>query len=269
MGAKARTRATRSILTCKRQRSEQEDPMAQIKTENVTYTANDTTLKGFLAYDAAVSGPRPGVLVVHEWWGVDDHIRDRVRKLAALGYTALAVDMYGGGKTANNPEAAGSLMNAVLSDMDTGVARFRAGRKLLAAHASVDESRLAAIGYCFGGAVVLHAAKIGIDLAGVVSFHGALGSMHRPARDEVKARVLVCHGGADQFVSDEDIATFKQEMDAAGADYRFIVYDGALHGFTNPQATANGEKYGLPLKYDAAADDRSWHDMQAFFNEIF
>ena len=243
--------------------------MADIKTENVTYSAGGTTLKGFLAHDKARSGPRPGVLVVHEWWGVDDHIRDRARKLAALGYTALAVDMYGGGKTASTPQDAGTLMNGVLADMDEGVARFRAGRKLLAAHASVDASRLAAIGYCFGGAVVLHAARIGMDLAGVVSFHGSLGSMHKPGKGDVRARVLVCHGGADQFVSAEDVTNFKQEMDASAANYRFVVYDGALHGFANPQATANGEKFGLPLKYDAGADERSWHDMQAFFNEIF
>lgn len=242
--------------------------MADIKTQTIDYTANGTTMKGFLAYDAD-AGARPGVLVVHEWWGQDDYIRGRARQLAELGYTAMAVDMYGGGKTADNPGDAGALMNAVLGDMEDGLARFDAARATLAAHDAVDGSRIAAIGYCFGGAVVLHAAKKGLDLAGVVSFHGALGSMHTPGKGEVKARVLVCHGGADEFISDDDIAAFKAEMGAAGADYRFISYDGALHGFSNPHATANGEKYGLPLKYDEAVDRRSWDDMKAFFEAIF
>ena len=243
--------------------------MADIKTENVTYNGGGATLEGFLAYDAARAGPRPGVLVVHEWWGLDDYIRDRARKLAALGYSALAVDMYGAGKRADNPQDAGALMNGVLGDMQQGMARFEAGRQALASHAATDRSRIAAIGYCFGGAVVLHAAKTGMDLAGVVSFHGSLGSMHKPRKGEVKARVLVCHGGADQFISDDEVKNFKQEMDTAGANYRFIVYEGALHGFTNPHASANGEKFSLPLEYDASVDERSWNDMQAFFKEIF
>lgn len=243
--------------------------MADIKTQNVTYAANGTTLEGHLAYDAERGGPRPGVLVVHEWWGLNDYIRRRASQLAELGYAALAVDMYGGGKTADNPQDAGALMNAVLGDMDEGMARFKAGRDLLAAQDCADAARIAAIGYCFGGAVVLHAAKTGMDLAGVVSFHGSLGSMHAPKKGQVKAKVLVCHGGADQFIPEEHIESFKKEMDAAGADYRFKVYEGQLHGFTNPEATKNGEKFGIPLKYDADADKRSWNDMKAFFEEIF
>lgn len=242
--------------------------MTDIKTVTIDYSAGSTGMKGYVAYDGD-AGPRPGVLVVHEWWGQDDYIRGRARQLAELGYTAMAVDMYGGGKTADNPTDAGALMNAVLEDMDDGLARFSAARDALAGHPATDESKIAAIGYCFGGAVVLHAAKKGLDLSGVVSFHGALGSMHTPGKGEVKAKVLVCHGGADQFISDEDISTFKSEMDAAGADYEFVVYKDALHGFTNPEATANGEKFGIPLKYDARVDERSWNDMRAFFNSIF
>ncbi|MDD9983290.1 MAG: dienelactone hydrolase family protein [Gammaproteobacteria bacterium] len=243
--------------------------MADIRTEEMTYTAGDTTCRGHVAYDAAAGGPRPGVLVVHEWWGLDDYIRGRARMLAELGYTALAVDMYGDGQTAPNPDGAAALMNAVLGDMEAGTARLRVAYDVLAGHSAADAARMAAIGYCFGGAMVLHCARIGMDLKGVVSFHGSLGSTHKPEKGKVKAKVLVCHGAADTFVSDEEIAGFKQEMTDAGADWRFIAYDGALHGFSNPHATANGEKYGLPLAYDEAVDKRSWDDMNALFSEIF
>ena len=243
--------------------------MADIKTEDVTYTAGGATCRGHLAYDGSTSGPRPGVLVVHEWWGLNDYIRGRARMLAELGYTALAADMYGDGRTAGDAEDAGALMNAVLGDMDTGTARFKAAYDTLAGHPAADPDRLAAIGYCFGGATVLHGARIGMDLKGVVSFHGALGSFHKPAKGEVKAKVLVCHGAADALASGEEVAAFRQEMADAGADCRFVAYEGALHGFTNPEATANGERYGLPLGYDEAADQRSWDDMKALFAEIF
>jgi len=241
--------------------------MTDIKTEDVTYNAGDTALNGYLAYDADAGEPRPGVLVVHEWWGLNDYVRRRARMLAEMGYTALAVDMYGNGATADDPDGAGALMNGVLSDIGEGMARLKAGYDLLADHEATDGNRIAAIGYCFGGAVVLHAAKTGMDLKAVASFHGALGSMHTPAPGEVTAKVLVCHGGADVLVPQADAAKFKAEMDAAKADYRFVEYDGALHGFTNPDATPNGEKYGLPLKYDEAIDNRSWTDMLGFFEQ--
>ena len=242
--------------------------MANITTENVSYSANGTALNGFVAYDAARSGARPGVLVIHEWWGLDDYIRGRAKMLAELGYTALAVDMYGDGQTADNPDDAGALMNGVLSDMGQGTARIKAAYETLAGHANTDAERMAAIGYCFGGAMVLHAARIGMDLNAVVSFHGALGSFHKPGPGEVKANVLVCHGAADALVPDEDVANFKAEMDAAGANYTFNAYDGALHGFSNPNATANGQKYGLPLAYDEAVDNQSWSDMKALFDRV-
>ncbi len=243
--------------------------MKDIGTEDVTYAAGDTTCRGHIAYDAAGAGPRPGVLVVHEWWGLDDYIRGRARMLAELGFTALAVDMYGDGRTAADPEGAGALMSSVLGDMDAGAARLRAAFDVLSGHSTVDADRIAAIGYCFGGAMVLHGARIGMDLRGVVSFHGSLGSFHRPSKGEVKAKVLVCHGAADSLVSDEEIAGIEEEMAAAEADFRFVAYEGALHGFTNPEATANGERYGLPLRYDEAVDARSWEDMKALFSEIF
>jgi len=243
--------------------------MANITADTVTYRAGDTTLKGYLAVDEAKQGKRPAVLVVHEWWGLNDYIRGRAQKLAELGYTAFAVDMYGDGKTGADPGEAGALMTAALSDRVALEARFKAAVDLVSSQATVDASRIGAIGYCFGGAVVLHAARIGLPLRGVVSFHGSLGSFHAPAPGSVKAKVLVCHGGADALVPDEQIAAFKQEMDAAKADYRFVVYDGALHGYTNPEATEKGKTYGMPLAYQAEADRKSWDDMKRFFAEVF
>ncbi len=242
---------------------------ANIRTEPVSYQANGTTLKGYLACDEGSAAKRPGVLVVHEWWGLNDYIRRRAQMLAELGYTALAVDMYGEGQTAANPDEAGRLMNAVLENMKQGEARLKAGYELLKGRPTTDAAHVAAIGYCFGGAMVLHAARIGMDLDGVVSFHGALGSAHKPAPGSVRARILVCHGAADSLVPDADVAAFKQEMDEAEADYRFVAYEGALHGFTNPDADENGKKYGLPLAYSAETDRRSWQAMQKFFHAIF
>ena len=242
--------------------------MAMNDQEKVTYSAVETQLIGW-AEAGSGTAPRPGVLVVHEWWGLNDYIRRRVSDLAALGYEAMAVDMYGDGKVASDPEGATELMGSVLGDVPTLEARFRAAWETLRDRPGVDPDRIAAIGYCFGGAVVLHSARIGLPLAGVTSFHGSLGSFHTPQPGSVHAKVLVCHGADDGLVPDTDIAAFKKEMDDAGADYRFESYPGAKHGFSNPDATAAGEKYGMPLAYDAEVDARSWADMKAFFEKIF
>jgi dienelactone hydrolase len=240
-----------------------------IETKEVSYRAGDVTLRGYLAEDPASAGKRPGALVVHEWWGLNDYIRRRARMLAELGFSALAVDMYGEGRTGGNAAEATALMSAALADPRALEARFKAAHELLASRATVDSSKIAAIGYCFGGAVVLHAARIGMPLAAVVSFHGSLGSFHKPAPGSVKAKVLVCHGAADALVPEDQIEAFKAEMDAAGADYRFIAYPGALHGFTNPEADERGKENGIPLAYDAAVDARSWKDMQDLFAKAF
>ena len=241
--------------------------MASIQTESLVYSANGTNLHGHLAYDAE-RGSAPGILVIHEWWGLDGYIKERAEQLAGLGYSALAVDMYGEGKTADNPDDAGALMTAVLDDMETGTARLKAAYEALRAHSSSND-QMAAIGYCFGGAMVLHMARIGMDVDAVASFHGSLGSFHKPAPGEVKAKVLVCHGAADEFIPEEDITNFKAEMEAAGADYDFVAYEGALHGFTSKEATSNGEKYGLPLAYDENADQQSWQAMLDLFAKVF
>lgn len=238
----------------------------EIRTETVSYQAGGTTLKGYRAAPKQ-GGNGAGVLVFHEWWGLNDYIRRRADMLAELGYVALAADMYGDGKVATDPQEAGSLMNGVLGDVANADARLRAAIEQLQSEPGVEAGRIAAIGYCFGGAMVLHAARSGMDLAAVVSFHGALGAVRKATPGSVKARVLVCHGAADVLVPEADLAAFQEEMTAAGADYRVIAYDGAKHGFTNPGATERGEKYGLPLAYDAAVDARSWADMQAFFEQ--
>lgn len=244
-------------------------PESSIHSETVQLSADGTNLQSYLAYDEGNDARRPAVLVMPEWWGLNDYIRRRADMLAELGYAALAVDIYGAGETADNPDDAGRLMNAVLADMSQAESRMGAALEYLKGHDLVNARRIAAIGYCFGGALVLHAARTGMALAGVVSFHGALGSAHKPAPGEVRAKVLVCHGADDSFVPDADIAALKDEMQAAGADLRFIAYEGALHGFTNPEADGNGKKYGLPLAYDEDADRRSWQEMQAFFEEVF
>jgi dienelactone hydrolase len=237
--------------------------------EEVSYRAGDTTLNGYLARDTAVQGKRPGILVVHEWWGHNDYARERARKLAELGYVALAVDMYGDGKTAEHPDDAGKFAGAVRSNLPLMHVRFEAARAFLNSQPDVDPGKNAAIGYCFGGGVVLAMARAGEDLDGVVSFHGSLGGGGVAAPGTIKARILVANGADDPFVTAEQIAAFKAEMDAAGADYTFINYPGARHSFTNPGADAFGERFGLPLAYNAEADADSWAEMQAFFQSLF
>lgn len=242
---------------------------SKLHTETVRLSADGAELDCYLARQPQSGARRPAVIVVHEWWGLNDYIRRRANMLAELGYTALAVDMYGSGEVADNPDDAGRLMNGVLADISHAESRFGAALEYLQNDSAVDPRRIAAIGYCFGGGVVLHAARKGMPLAGVVSFHGSLGSFHTPASGSVRARILVCHGADDALVPQDSVAALKDEMQAAGADLRFIAYPGALHGFTNPDADVNGEKYGLPLAYSADTDRRSWQEMQDFFKEIF
>lgn len=242
---------------------------AAVVTEEVEYEAGGARMVGYLAWDDSIRGPRPGVLVVHEWWGLNDYARSRARQLAELGYTALAVDMYGDGRQADHPEQAGALAGEVNERWDDARARFAAALDLLRAHETTDAARTAAIGYCFGGGMVLNMAREGFDLNGVVSFHGSLGAHTPAAPGKVGAKVLVLHGAEDPFVPADEVAAFRREMDAAGVDYRFIAYPGAVHGFTNPEADRFGAEFGLPLAYDPEADRASWTEMQAFFDRLF
>lgn len=241
---------------------------AAIVTQEIDYTASGTVMKGYLAYDDKIQGKRPGVLVVHEWWGLNDYARKRARMLAELGYTALALDMYGDGKQAHHPDDANKFSSELMKHQDAAKARFNAAYEVLAKQPTVDPQRIAAIGYCFGGAVVLEMARSGADLKGVVSFHGTLSTSYPAPPGAVKAKLLVLTGGADPFVPPEQIDQFKKEMDAAGVDYKLIVYPGAKHSFTNPGANKLGKEFKLPLEYNKAADEGSWKEMQGFFKQV-
>ena len=240
-----------------------------IRTEEITYDADGTALRGYIAMPAHADGDVPGVIVVHEWWGHNDYVRSRADQLARMGYAAFALDMYGDGKQAAHPKDAQAFMEEAMGNADVTAARFRAARAILNAQDGVDAGRTAAIGYCMGGAVVLGMARAGEDLAAVVSFHGSLGTGSPAAKDAVKARVLVCTGSADPFVPTDDVASFRDEMDGAGADYQVVEYVDVVHAFTNPGATAKGEEFGLPLRYDADADQDSWKLMTELFDEVF
>ncbi len=231
---------------------------AAVVGEPVEYRSGDTLMRGYLAYDDAIRGKRPGVLVVHEWWGHNAYARMRAEQLAKMGYTALAVDMYGDGKQAAHPEDAGKFAGEVKKNMDQATARFLAARDLLAAHPSVAGDQVSAIGYCFGGGVVLEMARRGVDLDLVASFHGSLPTGHPAEAGQVKAEILVFNGADDPFVKPEQIAAFKAEMEAAGVNYSFTNYAGARHSFTNPDADGYAQKFNLPLAYNAKADAASW-----------
>ena len=235
----------------------------------VDYSAQGVVMKGYLAYDESITGKRPGVLVVHEWWGLNDYARKRARMLAELGYTALAVDMYGDGKQAMHPDDAKAFSSELMKNFDVGKARFVAAMEFLKQQASVDPSRIAAIGYCMGGGIVLNMARQSVELKGVASFHGSLTAVKPAQPGVIKAKILVLNGGADKFITPEQIEAFKQEMKAAGADFQFISYPGALHSFTNPEATELGKKFDMPVAYNAKADKESWDEMKNFLSTIF
>lgn len=242
---------------------------AKVKTKEITYEADGVSLKGYIAFDDAMEGKRPGILVVHEWYGHNDYARKRAEMLAELGYVAFALDMYGDGKLATHPEDAGKFAGEVMRNMPVMKARFNAALAELQKNPHVDSGRIGAIGYCFGGGVVLNMARSGAPLRAVVSFHGSLGTSSPAEKGGVKTRILVCNGADDSFVSPDAIAAFKKEMDTAGVDYRFVQYENAIHSFTNPGSTEMAEKFGLKVGYNEKADKQSWNDMKEFFTSAF
>ena len=244
------------------------EAMPKILTQELSYDIDGNTFKGYLAQPEG-EGKHPAILIVHEWWGHNNYARRRARQLAELGYTAFALDMYGAGKVAEHPQDATKFMNEVIMQEGAAKARFDAALALLKQQSSVDTNKIAAIGYCFGGGVVLSMARLGGDLRGVVSFHGALGKLPPIAESGVKAKVLVLNGSDDPFITAAQKQTFKQEMDEAKADYEFIDYPGVKHSFTNSDADKFAEKFNMPLKYDAEADADSWQRMKVFFEAIF
>lgn len=242
---------------------------AAVQGKEVTYSANGTTLKGYIAYDSKLKGPRPGILVVHEWWGHNAYARKRARMLAKQGYTALALDMYGDGKQAHHPDDAKKFSSEVSQNEELAKARFEAALALIKQEKTVDAANIGAIGYCFGGTVVLNMARIGEPLRAVVSFHGGLGTKHPAERGKVQARIASFTGEADPMIPAEQVAAFRQEMDKAGLTSEVVTYPGAQHAFTNPEADMYGKKFKLPLAYDAVADKDSWTKGLDFLTEAF
>jgi dienelactone hydrolase len=240
---------------------------AAVKTQEFEYKQGDTTLVGFLAYDDAVKGRRPGVIVVHEWWGHNQHARNQAIRLAKAGYVGLSIDMYGKGKVTTHPKDAQAFMGEAIKDPQVVVARFNLGLEKLKQQPQVDPDKIGAIGYCFGGGVVLAMARAGADLDAVGVFHGHLAPMGPPAeKGKIKGAILVQTGGADEMIPSSQVDAFKQEMKAAGAKAEVIVYPKAKHSFTNPDAA----KAGMPqLVYDASADKKSWAKLVEFLKATF
>ncbi len=238
-----------------------------IKTQEVDYTAGGVTMKGYVAFNDSLKGPLPVVMIVHEWWGLTEYPKMRAKQMAELGYFAFAVDMYGDGKTAETPDEAGALSKPFYGSMKVAGPRFEAALAKLSSFPNADTSRIGAMGYCFGGSMVLNMARTGEPLKGVVSFHGNLAG--EPAnKDLLKAEVLVCHGDSDKFVSPSEVATFKKQMDSIGAKYIFKSYANATHAFTNPMADEKAKKYKMPIAYNPAADTASFNEMKAFFERV-
>lgn len=243
---------------------------AAVREKAVTYKDGDTAMKGFVVYDDAKKGKRPGIILVHEWWGITKHMHNEARRFARAGYVALIADMYGDAKTADNPKAAGALSGSVMKNPEVMKSRFNAAREALAKQPGVDPSRIGAAGYCFGGAVVINMARAGADLAGVAGFHASLGlNTPAPAPGTVKAKVLVLNGADDPFVKREQYEALKKDFEAAKADYKIVQYPGAVHAFTNPEATALGKKFNLPLRYDAKANKEAKAEADQFFAAAF
>ena len=241
---------------------------AEVQTQEIEYTQSGTTLKGFLAYDSAIKTKRPGILVVHEWWGHNEHARDRARMLAEVGCTALAVDMYGNGKTADHPKKAGEFANAAFKDWEVSKARFNKAKEVLQSHKTVDAELIGAIGFCFGGAVSIRMARGGADLDGVVAFHSSLPL--QPAITNMKASVLVINGSQDSFLKPETVGSFSSQMVAGNVDFTYMNLAGIKHSFTNKRADEFSKKFSIPnLQYNRQADERSWSAMQKFFKRVF
>ncbi len=241
---------------------------AAVRTETVEYKQDGAVLEGYLAYDDAVKGARPGVLVVHEWWGINDYIKKRTEQLAQLGYIAFAADIYGKGIRAKTREEAMDLAGQFRSGTDRTLlrARAQAGLDVLKKYPLTDAKRVAAIGYCFGGTAVLELARSGAELTGVVSFHGRLDTPDRAEAKNIKGKVLVLTGADDPSVKPEQVFAFEDEMRKAGVDWYLVAYGNAVHSFTNPASGADNAKGAA---YNEKADLRSWQAMRDFFGEIF
>lgn len=239
---------------------------AAVQTRPIKYEFDGVQLNGHLYWDDASAGKRPGILVVHEFWGLNDYAKKRAEMLARLGYAAMAIDMYGDGKVTAHAKEAGEMAGTVRANLKAWQGRALAAMKALQAEPMVDAGKIAAIGYCFGGSTALQLAMSGADVAAVVSFHGALPAITPEQAKAIKAKVLICHGANDTFITEQDCQNFRTALGAAKVDYQFHYFGGVLHSFTVPHA----EDAGVGgLQYDAAADRRSWQLMRDLFKETF
>ncbi len=245
-----------SISTC---------AQAALHTEAVAYQDGDANLEGYLAYDDAAVGQRPGILIVHEWKGLGDYAKRRAEQLAQLGYVAFAADMYGKGIYAKDHEEAAKLSGVFRSDRALMRRRAAAALDVLRRDSKVNPQEIAAIGYCFGGMTVLELARSGADIRGVVTFHGALDTPHPEDAKNIKGRLLILHGANDTFVTQDQVAAFEKEMKEADIDYRLIQYPGAVHSFTVKEA---GGDPSTGMAYNADADRQSWEEMKKFLREV-
>jgi len=259
------------LLSCNSGETKKEDqpPTAAgasvLKEEPVSIQADSATMNCYLVYDDSIKNRRPAVLVIPEWWGLVDYPRMRAKELAKLGYVALALDIFGDGRIGHDPKEAQALTAPFYAHPEMAKARIDAAIARLKSYPQVDTTNIGAIGYCFGGGVLLNTARLGDELKAVVSFHGSL--LGTPARkDLLKTKILVCHGNSDSFVNSQ-VAGFNKQMDSIGADYKFVGYDNATHAFTNPASDENAKKFNMPIAYNPKADSASWDEMKDFFKK--
>ena len=261
-------------FSCQEKKEENIDNLNSVKstsgeltTEEVSYDIDGKTHKSFVAYEGTAEDMKPVVMVLPEWWGVTEYTKNRAKQLAELGYFAMVVDYYGEGKTVDNPDEAAKLSGEFYKVPINARLKFDKAKAQLLKFDNADYNKIAVIGYCFGGAQALNMARLQDELKGVVSFHGNLMTGIKPKNNDVK--ILVLNGADDTFVPAEEIAAFKKQMDSAKIDYKFIDFANALHSFTNPEATAIGEKYKMKVAYNKEADEKSWNDMKTFLTEVF
>lgn len=236
--------------------------------EEVSYSAGETEMNGYMAFNETDTSKRPGILVVHEWWGHNDYVRERADMLAELGFVALAVDMYGEGKQADHPSDAKKFSGMVMQNMDVAEMRFTEAMKLLRNHPLTDSDKISAVGYCFGGSLILAMANQGMDLDAVAAFHSSVELPVSPS-EELQAKVLVQNGSEDPFVSELSVSRFETEMDSLGKPLEYVAYPDARHAYTNPGADSLGQKFDLPLAYNREVDIESWDRMKSFFQEVY
>lgn len=237
----------------------------EIVTKSIEYRHGETALEGYLAYDSKIKDPQPGVILVHEWWGLTDHMKNMTNQVAEMGYVAFAIDLYGKGVVTDKTDKAGQLSGQFKDNDAFRRERLKAGFETFSTVPQVDKTRIGAIGFCFGGTCVLHMAYSGLDVKGVVSFHGSLVPPGESDVGKIKAKILVLHGADDPLVSAESIKAFQDGVRKARADWQMLYFGNAVHSFTNPGA----DKVGIEgVKYDARTDARSRQQMKLFFDEV-